>query len=303
MFLILCMVISISTPVHAAAKINKSKATLYVGQTVNLKITGTGKKVTWSTSNKAVATVKAGKVTAKKKGVATITAKVSGKKYTCKVTVKDYTLKLSQDTVEIGNHKQKVIQVETNAKKFTATTKDTDIIQVFYQNNSDSSIILFFTLSTGTATITVKAGNVTKKVTVTVTDGEELISHDEFNWTKEIAEDNEGYINFVDWSVNEYNRTQELYYITFSEDVAEELVVQNHGVTIGTTWEEITQLYPAWSYVDSYGDDDAMFSEDYIDPESGLHFYKIFVFDGKATTPEATNVKEIVWYCYMPSSY
>ena len=47
-------------------------------------------KVTWSSSNKKVATVdKNGVVTAVKKGTVTITAKTSGgKKATCKVTVK-----------------------------------------------------------------------------------------------------------------------------------------------------------------------------------------------------------------------
>ncbi len=49
----------------------------------------TNKKVTWSSSNRNVATVSNGKVTAKKAGTATITAKTSnGKKATCKVTVK-----------------------------------------------------------------------------------------------------------------------------------------------------------------------------------------------------------------------
>ncbi len=45
-------------------------------------------KVTWKSSNKSVAAVKNGKVTAKKKGTAKITATVRGKKLTCKVTVK-----------------------------------------------------------------------------------------------------------------------------------------------------------------------------------------------------------------------
>ena len=46
--------------------------------------------VTWTSSNKKVATVDAfGKVTAKKKGKVTITVKTtSGKKATCKITVK-----------------------------------------------------------------------------------------------------------------------------------------------------------------------------------------------------------------------
>lgn len=77
--------------IHAASKIkiSKTKATMTVGKTMQLKIKGTKKKVTWSSNKKSVATVsKKGKVTARKVGTATITAKVGKKKFKCKVTVK-----------------------------------------------------------------------------------------------------------------------------------------------------------------------------------------------------------------------
>ena len=78
-----------AVPVSAAGKINKKKATLKVGQTLQLKVTGTKRKVKWTSSKKSVATVSSkGRVKAKKKGSATITAKIGKKKYTCKVTVK-----------------------------------------------------------------------------------------------------------------------------------------------------------------------------------------------------------------------
>lgn len=70
-------------------KINKTKATLFTGQTLQLKLTGTKSKIVWSTSNSKIAVVtKNGKVSARAKGTATITAKVNNKKYICKVTVK-----------------------------------------------------------------------------------------------------------------------------------------------------------------------------------------------------------------------
>lgn len=75
----------------ASVKLNKTKYTLVKGSTYKLKISGTKKKVKWSSSNKSVATVNSkGKVTAKKKGTATITAKVGNKKYKCKITVKNH---------------------------------------------------------------------------------------------------------------------------------------------------------------------------------------------------------------------
>ena len=50
---------------------------------------GTSRKVTWSSSAPSVASVnKKGKITARRTGKATITAKVNGVKYKCKVTVK-----------------------------------------------------------------------------------------------------------------------------------------------------------------------------------------------------------------------
>jgi hypothetical protein len=83
--------VSIVTTAQAASKVklNKTKVTLNIGDTVKLKVSGTKKKVTWKSSSKKVAAVSsAGKVTAKKQGTAKITASVSGKKYICKVTVK-----------------------------------------------------------------------------------------------------------------------------------------------------------------------------------------------------------------------
>lgn len=81
---------TITVEAASKVKLNKTKATVYVGKSTQLKVTGTKKKVTWKSSNKKIATVTSkGKVTAKKKGTATITATVSGKKYTCKVTVKN----------------------------------------------------------------------------------------------------------------------------------------------------------------------------------------------------------------------
>lgn len=73
--------------------LNKKKATLKVKKSVKLTVTrnpiNANEKITWSSSNKKIATVKNGKVVAKKKGKVTITAKTSnGKKATCKITVK-----------------------------------------------------------------------------------------------------------------------------------------------------------------------------------------------------------------------
>ena len=82
--------IGASVNVYAASiGLNKKSLTLTVGKTATLKVKGTKKKVVWSSSNRKIATVtKKGKVKARKKGTATIYAKVGKKKLKCKVKVK-----------------------------------------------------------------------------------------------------------------------------------------------------------------------------------------------------------------------
>ena len=75
LILALCFTFIPTVNVQAASKvkINKTKATVYVGKTTTLKVSGTKKAVKWTTSNKKVATVSSkGKVTAKKAGSAKI---------------------------------------------------------------------------------------------------------------------------------------------------------------------------------------------------------------------------------------
>lgn len=86
---------------QAAVKLSESAVNLCVGDTCQLSLTGTTKKVTWKSSKTSVAKVTSkGKVTARGKGVATITATVSKKNYKCKVTV-NKTFKLDRASVSV----------------------------------------------------------------------------------------------------------------------------------------------------------------------------------------------------------
>lgn len=135
--LVLLVVLIQPATASASVKLSKSKATMYVGDSITLKVSGTTKSITWSSSKKTVATVSSkGKVTAKKKGSATITAKVSGKSYTCKVTVKE---KFSADNAaknldckyyEYGNG---VIAIITNNYNFNINLSGT---AVFYDSSN-----------------------------------------------------------------------------------------------------------------------------------------------------------------------
>jgi len=66
-------------------KLNYSECVFHIGEKLKLKLENVGKeKVKWKSSNKKVVSVtKKGKVTAKKKGKATITAVCGKKKYKC----------------------------------------------------------------------------------------------------------------------------------------------------------------------------------------------------------------------------
>ena len=70
-------------------KLSKTSLSLDTGKSYTLKVAGTKQKITWSSSNKSVATVNSnGVITARKAGSAKITAKVGSKKFICNVKVK-----------------------------------------------------------------------------------------------------------------------------------------------------------------------------------------------------------------------
>ena len=72
--------VSVPAGAKSAEKLNKTDVSLAVGESVSLKVTGTKQKATWSSSDKSVAAVtKSGKVTAKKTGKATVSAKLKKK--------------------------------------------------------------------------------------------------------------------------------------------------------------------------------------------------------------------------------
>ena len=79
---------NVSTVEAASVKLNYKKLELRVGQKKKLILKNADGTVTWKSNKKDVAKVnKNGKITAKKKGKATITATFNNKKYKCKVTV------------------------------------------------------------------------------------------------------------------------------------------------------------------------------------------------------------------------
>ncbi|MBR2315258.1 MAG: Ig domain-containing protein [Clostridia bacterium] len=162
-------------------KLNKTSLTIYVGETYSLKASvspsnASNKKVTWSSSDKKVATVSSsGKITAKKAGKVTITVKAkdgSGKKATCKVTVKKLTkvskIKLNKTSVKLKVGSTSTVKATVSPS--SATNKSVSWSSSNKKVATVSSKGKITAVGAGTAKITVKAKDGSgKKATVKVT--------------------------------------------------------------------------------------------------------------------------------------
>ena len=146
------------------AKLNKTKLKLKVGGSYTLKVNNLGgRKVTWSSSNASVASVKDGKVTAHKAGTCTITAQVqNGKALKCKVTVTD-PAKLNKTSLSLQVGGSYTLKVEhLGGRTVTWTSSNTAVATV--QGGKVTA------RKAGSCTITAKLSDgktLTCKVTVT----------------------------------------------------------------------------------------------------------------------------------------
>ena len=143
-------------------KLNKKVATVTVGDTLKLKISGTKKKIKWYSSNKKVASVSStGIVKAKKEGNVKITAKVKKKSYSCKIKIKSKVIPitsitldkniLSIDTGDIATLQSTVLPLNmTEDKTVEWMSEDTSIATV------ENGIVKGIT--TGTTKIIARAG-------------------------------------------------------------------------------------------------------------------------------------------------
>lgn len=151
---------------EAKFSLDVTEKTLYVKgkDTVTLKAdTNLSDKITWSSSNKKVATVNSkGVVTAKAKGTAVIIATCGEYKATCKVSVKTPTLKLAKTSASIKVGKKTTIKATatpTGTVKYTSSNKKIATV---------SSKGVVTGKKKGTAKITVTCNGVSKTFKVTV---------------------------------------------------------------------------------------------------------------------------------------
>ena len=167
--------ITVTAPVKPSVKLDRTSLTLTKGKTYALKatVTGTNKAVSWSSSNASVASVdKNGKVTAKTKGTATITAKVDGVSASCKVTVNESaktTIKLDKTKVTLGAGEPCTLKATVNpSQKVTWTSSNPKLVKVDSNGKLTvtNEIFNYFEVEQ-TVKITAKAGNATATCTVT----------------------------------------------------------------------------------------------------------------------------------------
>ena len=151
----------VQTVQAATIKLNKTALSLYIGYSKQLKITGTSKKVTWSSENEDIAIVtEKGTVIAVAKGSTTIKATVGGKTYSCKITVKSPSINKKSAPLEIGD----TLDLDINGALMD--------IKWYSSNTTIASVDNFgvvTALKEGTAIIVGKCNGKKYKCTVTVT--------------------------------------------------------------------------------------------------------------------------------------
>ncbi len=216
--------------------LNKKSAKIYVGKTLKLKAAispsnASNKKVTWSSSNKSIATVNSkGVVKGKKAGTATITAKSSnGKKATCKVKVKNVAVK----KVALNKKSAKIYVGKTLRLKATISPSNATNKKVTWSSSNKSVA----TVSTngvvkgkkaGTATITAKSNN-GKKATCKVRVNNVAVTRVALNRTS--ASINVGKTVTLKATVSPSNATNKK--VTWSSSNRSVATVNSRGVVTG----------------------------------------------------------------------
>ena len=184
-----------SAAVKASAadlQISKTSANVPIGYSVTVKVTGSS-NVKWSSSDDSVAAVKAdgasAKITGKKTGTATISAKVGSTTLKCAVTVKKSFITPSAEKVTVSKGKSKTITLKVSgSKEIAVSNSNKDVCSASFGKWDGNTIKLTIKgKANGSATIKVYTKKYSKstaeKIVVNVgndSDGE-IIGDDDIN--------------------------------------------------------------------------------------------------------------------------
>lgn len=110
----------------ASRRLSRQSVTIVQGKTTQITMKGvSAKKVKWYSSNKKIATVSKGKITAVKGGKTTVTARVGSRRYRCKVTV----MSLNATKVTLAKGGTCVLKVK-NGKNTKWESMDPSVVKV-----------------------------------------------------------------------------------------------------------------------------------------------------------------------------
>lgn len=253
--LVLAMVITM-LPMNtqaATVKLNKKAATLYVGDKVTLKLNG-AKSVSWSSSNKKIATVTAkGVVKGVKAGSCKVTAKnkKTGKSYTCKVTVKALKNLVNEGDVGINQEEKaiyicidpsvigKKVNVIVNGERTfsrVATKDDT---------NGDGYVLIWYDLKEqGEYKVTVSADGYKEYTTVVTYDGD-LAGSNMIDYVK-LFKGSDG--SYIDCMINKSVLGTKVSITINGETVFSDIASEENGEIIDGCWDYLYKLSEKGEY-------------------------------------------------------
>ncbi len=159
--------------------LNRDKVTLYTGKVsksavMKAAVTGTSSNVTWTSSNKKVATVTNGTIKAVNKGTAVITAAANGVSATVKVTVKNPSLKVKKGKKSVSKvtvKKKKSVKLKvavSPAKSGISLAKLSAKNKKIAKATLKSGTLTIKGKKKGKFTLKIKSGKAVKSVKVTI---------------------------------------------------------------------------------------------------------------------------------------
>ena len=202
-----------SLTVNDPAKFSEKKISLKVGETYELQIIGlANRSVSWSSSNKKIATVKNGRISAVYMGRCTISAKIkNGKTLSCKVTITD-PAELSINSLTVSTIDTEEIKLKDILKRNVSwSSSNSDVVEIV---KSERGYAIIKGIKPGTAIIkaSVKNGKalrcrvqVTDPLIISINDLYQLM-HRNYKFLKlDFTNNSNKKVSYVEFEVLQYN--------------------------------------------------------------------------------------------------